>query len=86
MAASIAALILKIPIAHIHGGETTQGAFDEAIRHSISKMSRFRSKFTKVPNEEQVSDNAPRLVVTTSQPAAIDSIAAIQLVSGQMLG
>ncbi len=30
--------IMKIPIAHIHGGETTQGAFDEAIRHSITKM------------------------------------------------
>lgn len=31
--------IMKIPIAHIHGGETTEGAFDEAIRHSITKMS-----------------------------------------------
>ncbi|RLA83858.1 MAG: UDP-N-acetylglucosamine 2-epimerase (hydrolyzing) [Epsilonproteobacteria bacterium] len=33
------AMILKIPIAHLHGGETTQGAFDESIRHSITKMS-----------------------------------------------
>jgi len=38
-AASSAAMILKIPIAHLHGGETTVGAFDEAIRHSITKMS-----------------------------------------------
>lgn len=38
-AAAAAALIAKIPIAHIHGGETTEGAFDEAIRHSITKMS-----------------------------------------------
>jgi GDP/UDP-N,N'-diacetylbacillosamine 2-epimerase (hydrolysing) len=38
LAASIAALYAKIPIAHIHGGETTMGAFDEAIRHSITKM------------------------------------------------
>lgn len=38
LAASTAALIARIPIAHIHGGETTQGAFDEAIRHSITKM------------------------------------------------
>ena len=37
-AASIAALYAKIPIVHIHGGETTAGAFDEAIRHSITKM------------------------------------------------
>ena len=33
------AAIARIPIAHLHGGETTQGAVDEAIRHSITKMS-----------------------------------------------
>lgn len=38
-AAASAALIAGIPLAHIHGGETTEGAFDEAIRHSITKMS-----------------------------------------------
>ena len=38
--ASVAsALIHKIPIAHIHGGELTEGAFDESLRHSITKMS-----------------------------------------------
>ena len=39
LAASLAAMFENIPIAHIHGGETTAGAFDEAIRHSITKMS-----------------------------------------------
>ncbi|WP_295020697.1 UDP-N-acetylglucosamine 2-epimerase [Sulfurimonas sp.] len=34
-----AAMIARIPIAHLHGGETTEGAFDESIRHSITKMS-----------------------------------------------
>lgn len=34
-----AAMIARIPIAHLHGGETTEGAFDEAMRHSITKMS-----------------------------------------------
>jgi GDP/UDP-N,N'-diacetylbacillosamine 2-epimerase (hydrolysing) len=38
LAASIAALYARIPIAHIHGGETTTGVFDESIRHSITKM------------------------------------------------
>ena len=33
-----AAQVLRIPIAHIHGGETTEGAVDEAFRHSITKM------------------------------------------------
>jgi GDP/UDP-N,N'-diacetylbacillosamine 2-epimerase (hydrolysing) len=34
-----AAMIGRIPIVHLHGGETTEGAFDESIRHSITKMS-----------------------------------------------
>ncbi|ARJ49231.1 UDP-N-acetylglucosamine 2-epimerase [Candidatus Pelagibacter sp. RS40] len=34
-----AAMISRIPIAHIHGGEATEGSIDEAIRHSITKMS-----------------------------------------------
>lgn len=37
--ATSAALIARIPVAHIAGGETTEGAFDEAIRHCITKMS-----------------------------------------------
>ena len=38
-AAVAAALVARIPIAHLHGGETTEGAFDDALRHSITKMS-----------------------------------------------
>ena len=38
LSAASAAMIARIPIAHLHGGETTEGAFDEAIRHSITKM------------------------------------------------
>lgn len=37
--AAAAAMVARIPIAHLHGGETTEGAFDEGIRHSITKMS-----------------------------------------------
>jgi GDP/UDP-N,N'-diacetylbacillosamine 2-epimerase (hydrolysing) len=37
--ATSAATIARIPIAHLHGGETTEGAVDEAFRHSITKMS-----------------------------------------------
>lgn len=33
------AMIARIPIAHLHGGELTEGSFDESIRHSITKMS-----------------------------------------------
>lgn len=38
-AAVVASLVACIPVAHLSGGETTEGAFDEAIRHSITKMS-----------------------------------------------
>lgn len=38
-AAATAGMIKAIPIAHIHGGETTEGAYDESIRHAITKMS-----------------------------------------------
>ena len=38
-AAVSAALVARIPVAHLHGGEATEGLIDEAIRHSITKMS-----------------------------------------------
>ncbi|WP_372967403.1 UDP-N-acetylglucosamine 2-epimerase [Microbacterium sp.] len=37
--AATAATILSVPVAHIHGGEITEGAMDDALRHSITKMS-----------------------------------------------
>ena len=39
LAAAVAATLLKIPIAHIHGGEITEGSWDNTIRHCITKMS-----------------------------------------------
>tara|TARA_A100001015_G_scaffold255912_1_gene297674 strand:+ start:6384 stop:7535 length:1152 start_codon:yes stop_codon:yes gene_type:complete len=47
LSACIAALILNIPIAHIHGGELSYGSFDDSIRHSITKMSHLH--FTSTP-------------------------------------
>jgi len=38
LSAAVAATLLNIPVAHIHGGEITAGAFDDAIRHAITKM------------------------------------------------
>lgn len=39
LAVAQAAMILRIPIVHIHGGEITEGAYDDAIRHAITKLS-----------------------------------------------
>ena len=38
LAPAISALMLRIPIAHIHGGERSEGAIDESVRHAITKM------------------------------------------------
>jgi len=40
-AVSLAAYLSKVPLAHIHGGEITQGSLDDGFRHCISKMSNF---------------------------------------------
>ena len=39
LSAAICAMVMRIPIAHLHGGELTEGAIDEGMRHSITKMS-----------------------------------------------
>ena len=44
---AVAANLFNIPIAHIHGGEVTQGSIDNAFRHSITKMSNFHFVATK---------------------------------------
>jgi UDP-hydrolysing UDP-N-acetyl-D-glucosamine 2-epimerase len=51
-AAAVAALPFNIPIAHVHGGESTEGLIDESIRHSLTKMSHlhFASTQKKIQN------------------------------------
>ncbi|MCG8684477.1 MAG: UDP-N-acetylglucosamine 2-epimerase [Desulfobacterales bacterium] len=41
LAAAQAAMVARIPIAHLHGGEATEGLIDEPIRHAVTKMSHF---------------------------------------------
>ncbi|WP_103019497.1 UDP-N-acetylglucosamine 2-epimerase [Salinibacter altiplanensis] len=53
LSAAQAALVARIPIAHAYGGETTEGAFDEAIRHSITKMALYHY-VTAEPHRERV--------------------------------
>lgn len=47
LAASQAAMFAGIPIAHVHGGEVTEGAFDDMIRHSITKMASYHFASTE---------------------------------------
>ncbi len=47
LAAATVALIYKIPIAHLYGGEITEGAYDDSIRHALTKMSHLHFTSTK---------------------------------------
>lgn len=66
LAAVTAAMPFKIPVAHIHGGETTQGAFDELIRHAITKMSHlhFASTQTHAGRIRSMGETAWRVFVS----------------------
>lgn len=55
LAAVCAALPFNIPIAHIHGGEVTEGAIDEQIRHAITKMSHIHFASTKIYADNIIS-------------------------------
>ena len=63
LAAATAALPFGIPIAHIHGGELTEGAIDDAIRHALSKMSHIHFVSTE--------ESAARLARMGEEPARI---------------
>ena len=61
-----AATVYRVPIAHLHGGETTQGAIDEAFRHSITKMSQIHLVSTEDYGRRviQLGENPDRVFVT----------------------
>lgn len=62
-AAVIAAHIALIPVAHIHGGELTEGAIDDAFRHSITKMSQLHFVSTQ--------EYANRVIQLGEQPGSV---------------
>ena len=64
--AAIAALPFKIPIAHVHGGEVTEGAIDDAIRHSITKLSHLHFVSTEIYKNRiiQMGEEPWRVVVS----------------------
>lgn len=79
--AAIAAMIAGIPIAHIHGGETTEGAFDEAIRHSVTKMSHLHFVATEEYLQRVIQlGEDPRQVFNFGAPG-LDNIKNLHLIS-----
>ena len=71
LGAVIATAMVNIPIAHLHGGETTEGAYDEAIRHSITKFSHLHFTSTEAYRK--------RVIQLGEQPEKVFNVGAIGL-------
>lgn len=69
LAAVTAAVIANIPVAHIHGGENTEGAYDEFIRHAITKMSHLHFASCEVYRN--------RIIQLGEQPNTVFNVGAI---------
>lgn len=85
LSAAAAATMLHIPIAHIHGGEITEGAVDESIRHAITKLSywHFASAEAYAKRIVQLGE-APERVFTVGAPG-IDNMAQLELLPKELL-
>ena len=81
LAAAQSALFAKIPIAHIAGGDTTEGAFDEAIRHSITKMAHlhFVTNNVSAKRVRQLGEN-PKYIYNVGS-LSIDQISRLKLLT-----
>lgn len=80
-AAATAATILSIPLAHIHGGERTEGAMDDALRHSITKMAYLHFVSAEQHRTRVIQlGEAPERVLFHGAPI-VDALSALELLS-----
>ena len=81
LAAVTAAMIIGIPIAHLHGGESTEGAYDESIRHAITKMSYLHFTSTELYRKRVIQlGESPKRVFNVGA-IGVDSIEKKKLLS-----
>ncbi|MCI0577569.1 MAG: UDP-N-acetylglucosamine 2-epimerase [Chloroflexi bacterium] len=85
LAAAAAALPLALPMGHIAGGELTEGAMDEAIRHSLTKMSHLHFVSTKRYRQRVIQMGEEPWRVTVSGAVSLDNLAALEFLSGEAL-
>ncbi len=84
-AACQAAMTHRIPIAHIHGGEITEGAVDDAIRHAITKMSHLHFTATESYRQRVIQlGEQPQRVFNAGAPG-LDNIFRLQLLDKPQL-
>jgi UDP-hydrolysing UDP-N-acetyl-D-glucosamine 2-epimerase len=80
-AAALAALPFNLPVAHLHGGELTQGAMDDALRHSLTKLSHLHFVSTEdyARRVRQLGEEAWR--VTVCGAPALDHLKTLVLLT-----
>jgi len=84
-AAATTAMLMNIPIAHIHGGEITEGAVDEQIRHAITKTSYLHFTSTKQYRDRIIQMGEHPLRVFNSGAPGIDNIKNSKFISKKLL-
>jgi len=84
-AAVQAALYARIPVGHIHGGELTQGAVDDAIRHSMTKMAHLHFTSTDRYRQRVIQLGEPPERVFNTGALGVDSIQKLHLLSREAL-
>lgn len=78
-AAALAALPFKIPVAHIHGGELTEGAIDDALRHSITKLSHLHFVSTQEHAERVLQMGEERWRIVVAGAPSLDNLHSLKL-------
>lgn len=78
-AAACAALPFNIPLAHIHGGEVTQGAIDEVLRHALTKMSHLHFVATTRYGQRVVQMGEEPWRVVVSGAPSLDNLDQVEL-------
>jgi UDP-hydrolysing UDP-N-acetyl-D-glucosamine 2-epimerase len=84
-ASALAALPFKIPVAHIHGGELTEGAIDDALRHSITKLSHLHFVSTEQYARRVIQLGEEPWRVMVSGAPSLDNLHSLKLLDAQEL-
>jgi UDP-hydrolysing UDP-N-acetyl-D-glucosamine 2-epimerase len=84
-AMATAATMLEVPVTHVHGGEITEGAMDDALRHAITKLSYLHFTSTESHRQRVIQlGEEPARVFNLGAPV-LDSIADVDLLSPQQI-
>ncbi len=83
--AAISAYFMRIPIAHFHGGEVTEGAIDESIRHSISKMASLHFVSNLLHKKRLIQLGENKMNIHNVGALGIDVIKNTKLISKELL-